>query len=154
MHVRPSIKKKHMWYAKIQMLLIIVCRSQGFMHVAKKGDAFLIYVLPMEGVELPHHEIPSYYKEFKDMFKRIMLTPSHNIAHMIAPLILGGNTTSIWTYLLAALREYTNENLEMGFIRHSKFPTDDFFFFVKKNDGFLHLCVNFYGLNWLTIKNQ
>jgi hypothetical protein len=58
------------------------------MHVTKKGDAFLIYVLPMEGVELPHHEILSYYKEFKGMFKRIMLTPSHNIAHMIAPLIL------------------------------------------------------------------
>ncbi len=58
------------------------------MYVAKKGDAFLINVLPMEGVESPRHEIPSYYKEFKVMFKRRMLTPSHNIIHMIAPLIL------------------------------------------------------------------
>lgn len=40
------------------------------MHVAKKGDAFLVYVFPMEGVELPHHEIPSYYKEFKYMFEK------------------------------------------------------------------------------------
>ncbi len=73
---------------EIQVLQVIVCRSQGFMHVAKKGDAFLIYVLSMEGVESLHHEIPSYYKEFKDMFERRMLTPSHNIIHMIAPLIL------------------------------------------------------------------
>jgi len=70
MHVGPSIKKKHMWYAKIQLLQVNVYRSQGLMHVAKKGDAFLVYVFPMEGVELPHHEIPSYYKEFKYMFEK------------------------------------------------------------------------------------
>ncbi len=40
------------------------------MQVAKKGDAFLIYVLPASNVELPHHEIFFQYKEFKDMFEK------------------------------------------------------------------------------------
>ncbi len=40
------------------------------MHVTKKWDAFLIYVLPMLDVKSPHHEIPSQYKEFKDVFEK------------------------------------------------------------------------------------
>jgi hypothetical protein len=39
------------------------------MQVAKKGDAFLIYVLA-SNVELPYHEIFSQYKEFKDVFEK------------------------------------------------------------------------------------
>jgi hypothetical protein len=40
------------------------------MQVAKKGQAFFIYALPMLDVEPRQHEIPSQYQEFKDMFKK------------------------------------------------------------------------------------
>jgi hypothetical protein len=33
--------------------------AKAFMHVIKKGDAFLIYVLPMLDAKSSHHEIPS-----------------------------------------------------------------------------------------------
>jgi hypothetical protein len=36
-----------------------------------------------------------------------------------------------------ALCEYINENLEKGFIRHSKFLTGAPILFFKKKDGFL-----------------
>jgi hypothetical protein len=41
-----------------------------FNKATRKGDAFLIYVFPTLHIELPHHEIPSQYKEFKDMFEK------------------------------------------------------------------------------------
>jgi hypothetical protein len=40
------------------------------MQVTKKGNAFLIYDLPSLNVEPHPHQIPSQYKEFKDMFKK------------------------------------------------------------------------------------
>jgi hypothetical protein len=55
------------------------------MHATKKGESFLIYVMPMSNVESLCHEIPSPYKEFKDVFQKKMLTPCWNIVHMIAP---------------------------------------------------------------------
>jgi hypothetical protein len=54
---------------------------------------------------------------------------------------------------LVAFCEYIDKNLEKGFIRHSKFPIGAPIFFVKKN-GSLQMCVNYPGLNQLTIKNR
>jgi hypothetical protein len=39
----------------------LVVGAKVFMQVAKKGDAFFIYVLPMLDVEPCQHEIPSQY---------------------------------------------------------------------------------------------
>jgi hypothetical protein len=41
------------------------------MHVAKKGDAFFIYVLLAIDVRPQQHEIPSQYKGYKDEFKKM-----------------------------------------------------------------------------------
>jgi hypothetical protein len=48
----------------------LVVGTKAFMQVAKKGDAFFIYALPMLNVEPRQHEILSQYQEFKDMFKK------------------------------------------------------------------------------------
>jgi hypothetical protein len=55
---------------------------------------------------------------------------------------------------LLAFWKYINENLQKEFIRHSKSPTSLPILFVKKNDGSLHMCVDYRGLNQLTIKNR
>jgi hypothetical protein len=44
--------------------------AKAFMHVIKKGDAFLFYVLPMLDAKSPHHEILSQYNELKDVFEK------------------------------------------------------------------------------------
>jgi len=46
-----------------------------------------------------------------------------------------------------------NEDLENGFIRHSKFLIGAHVLFVKKENGSLRMCVNYHGLNHLTIMN-
>jgi hypothetical protein len=48
---------------------------------------------------------------------------------------------------LLTLQEYIDENLEKGFIQHSKSPIVAPILFVKKKDGFLCMCVDYHGLN-------
>ncbi len=58
-------------------------RPKAFMHATKKGEAFLIYVIPMSNVESLHHDIPFPYKEFKDVFQKETLTLCQSIVHML-----------------------------------------------------------------------
>jgi len=44
--------------------------AKAFMHVAKKGDAFLIYAFLVADVEPQQHEIPFQYKGYKDVFEK------------------------------------------------------------------------------------
>ncbi len=55
---------------------------------------------------------------------------------------------------LAALRDYLDENLAKNFIQHSKSPARAPILFVKKQDGSLRMCVDYRGLNKVTIKNR
>ena len=52
---------------------------------------------------------------------------------------------------LEALRTYLDENLEKGFIQPSKLPTGAHILFFKKTDGSLRLCVDYRGLNKITV---
>ena len=54
---------------------------------------------------------------------------------------------------LAALRDFLEENLAKGFIRELKSPIGAPILFVPKKDGSLWLCVDYRGLNTVTIKN-
>ncbi len=51
------------------------------------------------------------------------------------------------------LKTYIKTHLKTGFIRPSKSPAGASILFDKKPDGSLHLCVDYRGLNNLTIKN-
>ena len=51
------------------------------------------------------------------------------------------------------LKTYIETHLKSGFIRPSKSPSSASIFFDKKPDSSLWLCVNYWGLNNLTIKN-
>jgi len=55
---------------------------------------------------------------------------------------------------LTALREYLADALEKGWIRRSKSSTGSPILFVPKKDGSLRLCVDYRGVNRITIKNR
>ena len=54
---------------------------------------------------------------------------------------------------LKALKEYLQEHLNKGFIRASSSSAGAPMIFVMKSDGSLHLCVDYRGLNKITVKN-
>jgi len=73
---------KPCWCTKIQVFQAIVYEENHIgrswspwasMHVAKKRDAFFIYVLLTIDVRTQQHEIPSQYKGYKDVFKKIIV---------------------------------------------------------------------------------
>ena len=54
---------------------------------------------------------------------------------------------------LEILKAYIQNNLANGFIKSSKFPAKVSILFDKKPDSSLRLCIDYRGLNNLTIKN-
>ena len=55
---------------------------------------------------------------------------------------------------LEILKTYIKTNLANGFIRPSKSPTGALILLNKKPDRSLRLCMDYRGLNNITIKNQ
>ncbi len=49
---------------------------------------------------------------------------------------------------------YIRESLQTGLIRHSSSPAGAGFFLVQKKDGSLRPCIDYRGLNDITVKNR
>jgi hypothetical protein len=55
---------------------------------------------------------------------------------------------------LIALKKFLEENLAKGFIRESKSSAGAPILFALKKDSSLRLCVDYQGLNAITVKNR
>ncbi|SOV04760.1 uncharacterized protein UDID_17177 [Ustilago sp. UG-2017a] len=105
--------------------------------------------------------IPQEYHQYLDVFSRVKadkLPPHRTYDHQI-PLEEGksppfGPIYSLSEHELKTLQEYLEENLAKGFISPSGSPAASPILFVKKKDGSLRLCVDYRGLNRITIRNR
>ena len=61
---------------------------------------------------------------------------------------------SLSPHELQTLREFIDEHLANGLIHPTHSPSRALVLFIKKKDGSLQLCVNFWGLNKITKKDQ
>jgi hypothetical protein len=106
-------------------------------------------------------QVPKAYWEYLDVFSKSNadeLPPHRSFDHQI-PLLTSttppfGPIYSLSENELKVLREYLDENLKKGFICPSESPAGAPILFVKKKDGSLRLCVDYRGLNNITVKNR
>ena len=107
-------------------------------------------------------KIPTEYSDFSDVFseeKASILPEATELNQHAIELQEGqqppyGPIYSLGPVELETLKTYIETNLANGFIRPSKSPAGAPILFVGKPDGSLRLCVDYRGLNNLTIKNR
>ena len=107
-------------------------------------------------------KIPDKYSDFTDVFseeKALVLPERTELNEHAINLEDGkqppyGPIYSLGPVELETLKIYIETYLKTGLIRPSKSPAGAPIFFDKKPDGSLRLCVDYWGLNNLTIKNQ
>jgi len=135
--------------------------ARAFMRAAKNGNMFAIYAIPTSQPIQEPTKLPAKYEEYRDVFekKNADTLPQHRpydcgieLQEDAQPPF--GPIYSLSQNELAALRDYLDENLAKNFIQHSKSPTGAPILFVKKKDGSLRMCVDYRGLNKVTIKNR
>ncbi|KAL8093525.1 hypothetical protein AgCh_035410 [Apium graveolens] len=121
-------------------------------------EAYLAYVVDTKKETPILDEIP-IVREFPDVFPEELpgLPPDREIEFSI-DLILGAEPVSKAPYRMAPmemkeLAKKLQELLDKGVIRPSISPWGAPVLFVKKKDGSMRLCIDYRGLNKLTIKN-
>ncbi len=145
-----------------------------------KHEAFVIYVAtlsvnagnevhPSKRAQIAHlkvdeapTKVPSKYADFVDVFSpklAIELPEYIGINDHVIELVDDqqppyGPIYSLGPVELETLKAYIENNLASSFTRPSKSPSGAPIFFDKKPDGSLRLCVDYRGLNNLTIKNR
>ena len=105
--------------------------------------------------------LPTALKEYKDVFEEegASSLPRHQASDHAIQLQEGKEPPYGPLYPLSArelevLREYLENALATGRIRHSTSPAGAPILFVPKPNGKLRLCVDYRGLNALTIKDR
>ncbi|KAI2667777.1 Transposon Tf2-6 polyprotein [Labeo rohita] len=105
--------------------------------------------------------IPVQYHDLAEVFSRRSAArlPPHRPYDLAIDLVPGavpprGHLYSLSAKEQLAMEEYVAEGLRAGTIRPSSSPAAAGFFFVKKKDGGLRPCVDYRGINQITVKNR
>lgn len=103
--------------------------------------------------------IPSQYQDLSEVFSKTKATqlPPHRPWDCAIDLLPNAMPPKSRVYPLSriedqAMEEYIEEALDSGFIRPSTSPAAVGFFFVSKKDGGLRPCIDYRGLNNVTVK--
>ncbi|KAI2667775.1 Transposon Tf2-6 polyprotein [Labeo rohita] len=112
-------------------------------------------------LDVDREAIPVQYRDLAEVFSRCSAArlPPHRPYDLAIDLVPGavpprGHLYSLSAKEQLAMEEYVAEGLRAGTIRPSSSPAAAGFFFVKKKDGGLRPCVDYRGLNQITVKNR
>ena len=139
------------------------CLVVSAIHVEKmlrKGcEAYLATIATKEVVVGGDPEGIPLVREFHDVFRSLQGIPPDRSDPFIIELEPGTAPLSKSPYRMAhaemaELKKQLEELLDKGFIRPSVSPWGAPVLFVKKKDGSFRLCIDYRGLNRVTVKNK
>ncbi|KAK3573596.1 hypothetical protein QTP86_030019 [Hemibagrus guttatus] len=106
-----------------------------------------------------HGHLPHHYMDFMEVFseERAAHLPSHQVWDCAIDLLPNTSLPKGRIYPLSlpeskAMEEYIETALAAGHIRPSTSPAAAGFFFVGKRDGGLRPCIDYRGLNTITVR--
>uniref|UniRef100_A0A9J7XNI1 ribonuclease H n=1 Tax=Cyprinus carpio carpio TaxID=630221 RepID=A0A9J7XNI1_CYPCA len=106
-------------------------------------------------------DVPEAYHDLRAVFSksRASSLPPHCPYDCAIDLLPGTSPPKGHLYSLSgpereAMERYIRDSLVAGIIRPSSSPAGAGFFFVEKKDGSLRPCINYRGLNDITVKNR
>ena len=105
--------------------------------------------------------VPKDYWDLKEAFNKVRATslPPHRASDCSIDLLPGtspprGRLFSLSAPETKSMEKYINDSLDAGLIRPSSSPAGAGFFFVGKKDKTMRPCINYRGLNNITVKNR
>ena len=122
--------------------------------------AHSLAAVPQLEAVLDLKKIPEYH-DLKEVFRKSRATclPPHRPYDCAIDLKTGtspprGRLFSLSRLENEAMEKYLAESLAAGIIRPSSSPAGVGFFFVGKKDGSLRPCIDYRGINKITVKNR
>lgn len=114
---------------------------------------------PPEAIDL--QKVPETYHDLAPVFSKdlALSLPPHRPYDCAIDLLPGATLPSSRLYNLtksehSAMESYIRDSLAAGIIRPSSSPVGAGFFFVDKKDKSLRPCIDFRGLNSITVRNK
>ena len=165
-HIEPATRK---WWFNTQIHQPSILPPRQFMKVCKNQACVYAVIKAPEELYLPDEEdaggdplpLPKEFADFQDCLSTAQTTllPAQGSAEHAIDLLPGttppyGPIYPFSQRELAALRQYIEENVAAGRIRKSISPAGAPILFVPKPNGELRLCVDYRGLNKITVKNR
>ncbi|XP_071933737.1 uncharacterized protein [Coffea arabica] len=125
----------------------------------KGAQGFLAFLINASSDQVKLEDVP-VVREFPDVFPEELKTlPVEREVEFKIDLVPGTASISKTPYRMAPaelkeLKIQLQDLVEKGFVRESDSPWGAPVLFVKKKDGSLRLCIDYRGLNEVTIKNK
>ena len=137
----------------------VISAMQARRFIRKGYEAFLALILDSKRGQVDVETIP-IVREFPDVFpKELQGIPFNREVDLSIEILSGTAPVSTATYRMAPakLKEFKvqlQELLDKGFVRPSVSPWGAPVLFVKKKYGTLRMCIDYWQINKLTVKNK
>ena len=146
-------------------------KVKKMLRIAQTQPIFAIFPIPVNSRRIASAlqatcteeevKLPMEYRDYADVFSESeadKLPESSRVAHSIeieeGKEVPFGPIYTLSAKELRVLREYLESSMAKGWIRKSKSPAGAPILFSPKKDRTLRLCVDYRGLNKITIKNR